>query len=67
MCSHEKWKIYRITSFVSPDAQQCVTIKQLVRDLNFPLDVVICPTLRESDGLAMSRCVVLLESKRHFF
>jgi hypothetical protein len=54
-------KTYGTTSAESLDAQQCVTIKQLVRDLNFPLDVVICPTLRESDGLAMSRYVALTQ------
>eukprot|EP01113_Clastostelium_recurvatum_P041848 TRINITY_DN6707_c0_g1_i3.p1 TRINITY_DN6707_c0_g1~~TRINITY_DN6707_c0_g1_i3.p1 ORF type:complete len:140 (+),score=25.91 TRINITY_DN6707_c0_g1_i3:168-587(+) len=33
---------------------QCVVVKKMVRDLNFPLDVVVCPTLREANGLAMS-------------
>jgi pantoate--beta-alanine ligase len=33
---------------------QCVAIKRLVRDLNFPVNVVIGDTVRESDGLAMS-------------
>ncbi len=36
------------------DAQQCVVIKHLVQDLNFPVAVKILPTIRESDGLAMS-------------
>ncbi|CAM9719008.1 unnamed protein product [Chrysoparadoxa australica] len=40
--------------FGQKDALQCVVIKRLVRDLNFPVDVVICPTGRESDGLALS-------------
>ncbi len=36
------------------DAQQCVVLKQMVRDLNFPVTVKILPTMREADGLAMS-------------
>jgi pantothenate synthetase len=33
---------------------QCVLIRKLVRELNFPTEVVIVPTQREPDGLAMS-------------
>jgi len=40
--------------FGQKDAQQCVVIKTLVRDLNLPLEVVIGATVREADGLAMS-------------
>jgi pantoate--beta-alanine ligase len=40
--------------FGQKDAQQCVVIKRMVADLNMNLDVVIVPTVRESDGLAMS-------------
>ena len=29
-------------------------IRRMVRDLAFPIDLVVCPTLREADGLAMS-------------
>ena len=36
------------------DAQQALVIKRMARDLDLPIDVVICPTLREPDGLAMS-------------
>ena len=36
------------------DAQQVVVLKRMIRDLHFPIELVIGPTLRESDGLAMS-------------
>lgn len=40
--------------FGQKDAQQTVVLRQMVADLNFNLDMVICPTVREADGLAMS-------------
>jgi pantoate--beta-alanine ligase len=40
--------------FGQKDAQQCVVIKKMVADLNMNLDIVIVPTVREPDGLAMS-------------
>jgi len=36
------------------DAQQAAVIKKMVQDLNFPVEVVVCPIVREKDGLAMS-------------
>ena len=36
------------------DAQQVVVLKQMTRDLNFPIEIVVAPTVREPDGLAMS-------------
>ncbi len=49
--------------FGQKDAQQCVAIKQMARDLNFPVEVIICPTLREPDGLAMSSRNVYLNAE----
>jgi len=40
--------------FGQKDAQQALVIRRMALDLDFPLQVVVCPTLRETDGLAMS-------------
>jgi pantoate--beta-alanine ligase len=40
--------------FGQKDAQQVIVIQKMVSDLNMNLEVIVCPTVRESDGLAMS-------------
>ena len=40
--------------FGQKDAQQAIIIKRMVADLNMPLEIVVCPTVREPNGLAIS-------------
>lgn len=49
--------------FGQKDAQQCLVIKRLNRDLNLGADVIVCPTVREADGLAMSSRNVYLKAE----
>ena len=46
------------------DAQQVVVLKRMIRDLHFPIEVVIGPTIREADGLAMSSRNAYLNEKQ---
>ena len=52
-------KLFNITTpdvalFGQKDAQQVVVIRRLIRDLNFNIEFVVVPTVREPDGLALS-------------
>jgi pantoate--beta-alanine ligase len=40
--------------FGQKDAQQTVVVRRMIEDLNYPIRLVVCPTVREADGLAMS-------------
>jgi pantoate--beta-alanine ligase len=50
--------------FGQKDAQQTVVIKQMVKDLKFDTEVIVCPTVREPDGLAMSSRNIFLDSQQ---
>jgi pantoate--beta-alanine ligase len=51
--------------FGQKDAQQATVIKQMVADLNMKVEIIVCPIVREPDGLAMSsRNVYLAEKER---
>jgi pantoate--beta-alanine ligase len=49
-----------IAYFGQKDAQQVVVVRRLVRDLNLPVRIEVCPTVREPDGLALSSRNALL-------
>ena len=43
-----------VSYFGQKDISQCILVKRMVEDLNMPVKIDICETLRENDGLAMS-------------
>jgi pantoate--beta-alanine ligase len=51
-----------VAFFGQKDAQQALLIRRLVRDLDLPVRIEVCPTVREQDGLAMSSRNALLDA-----
>ncbi|MBN2433636.1 MAG: pantoate--beta-alanine ligase [Spirochaetes bacterium] len=50
--------------FGRKDLQQALAVRKMVCDLNFPIKIIICPTIREKDGLALSSRNVHLDTKQ---
>jgi pantoate--beta-alanine ligase len=50
--------------FGQKDAAQAVIIKKMVRDLDLPVEIAVCPVVREADGLAMSSRNAYLDAEQ---
>jgi pantoate--beta-alanine ligase len=53
-----------VAYFGQKDAQQVLVVRRMVEDLNLPVRIEMCPTVRESDGLAMSSRNVRLSAEQ---
>jgi len=53
-----------VAFFGQKDAAQVAILKRMVRDLNLPIEIVVCPIVREPDGLAMSSRNTYLDSQQ---
>ena len=51
-----------VAIFGQKDAQQALLVRRMVLDLDIPVEIEVCPTIRQPDGLAMSSRNVLLDA-----